>query len=112
MGCGGVKGLESFKSCNRPPPYPSNGHVHGTPVDFREHGLAVDTLNALVESGQHRAYGHIRPSLQELARHVLVLVWDILLRKLFSQRFLNLPDHVRNLLSTKYNHKFICTRGE
>ena len=50
--------------------------------DLRERGLLVDTSNPLVQSEQHRAYGHTSPSPQDLARHVPVLVLDILLCKL------------------------------
>ena len=34
--------------------------------DLRECGLSVDTLNPMVQSGQHRAYSHTSPSLQDV----------------------------------------------
>ena len=87
-------------------------HCNEFGQDLRERGHSVDTLSLLMQSGQHRAYGHPSPSLQDLARHEPVLVWDIVLCKLPRQCLVDLPDHVRNVLATQDHHNFICTKQE
>ena len=80
--------------------------------EFGDRGLPVDTLNSLVQSRQQRAYGLTSPTLQDLARHVPVLLWYILLGKLLLQCLVNLPDNVCNVLATQYHNKCICTKRE
>ena len=72
----------------------------------------MNTLNPLVQSGQHRANSHTVRSLQDHTGHLPVLVWGILLCKLLRQCFVNLPDHVHNVLATLYHHKITCTKLE